>query len=175
MQSKCIEATKGFVLLDNIQNNKLKLLSTEEIKNSDLPDINKEIIFYVAKKNNFQKIPPQREIRKIFGLRECTDLFISLEKKRLLFRVTIPEIVCFYGLDYLGFNRNHFYPPSHLKWLNNYLGMSYASHCAGMPWPERIKPENSTSRTYDRHLIAPLKDEKTGLPCYLPLNFHIPK
>jgi hypothetical protein len=168
MQQESVEETEGIIALRRLQNNDFKLWSREEIESSNLSNKSKEILFYVAKQNSFRKIPSQKEIRQKFKIYDYYSLL--LRKREMLFGVTIPEIVRFYGLDH-NIRCGRFDLPSHLEWLEEYLKeISSGNRGSKLPWHEKIK--SARSPTYNRHLVAILKD-KNELPCYLPLGFHI--
>ena len=170
------EETEGIIALRRLQNNELKARIREEVENSNLPEKPKKIFFYIAKHNSFKATPSSKEIRKKFKIGEkCYELQL-LKDREMAFNITMPEIVKFYGLDYLNFHTKYFSPPPHLSWLKQYLDEFMIVGRGGnrLPWYKRIEPERVRSGFYDRHWIATLKDEN-GLPCYIPLGLHIPK
>lgn len=169
------EDMEGVIALEKLQRGEHKVWTKEEIENSDLPDISKEISYFIARRNTFKEPPSTKEIRSKFKLHaDCNEIYL-LKKRRIIFNVTIPDIIKFYGPDYLGLYHSHNLP-QHLKWLYPYL--NFLSRSTGkkggggvFSWSE--KSEFSRSLRYSRYWIALLELDR--VPCYHPLGLHIPK
>jgi len=171
MQSEIVE-TEGVVALRKLQNSEYKLWSTEEIEKSNLSSVSKEVLYFIAKENVFRNIPQLKEIIKRFKLHRAGSEVYELRNREMVFSITIPEIIVFYGFAYLGLRGGSFHPPPHLGWLGKYLGETRIGRRGGtLSWTEKLK--SARSPRYNRHWIAML--EKDGSPCYLPLGLHIPK
>lgn len=170
--------TKGCAALRKLQNNEFKIWTKEEIRNSNIGDTSKEILFYIAKHNSFRAIPSSMEIKKKFNLPTNHIVFRPICYEEMAFSVTIPEIVRHYGTEYLGKHMSHFSPPDHLKWLKLYLEEPSKDRGKGkggaLSWDEKIRPENVRSTVYPIYWVALLKHENDK-PCYEPLGLHIPK
>jgi len=112
MQAKHLKEAEGVIALRKLQNNGFELWTKEEIENSNLPDKSKQICFYIAKRNSLGEIPSKPEIIKSLKLGNDAYARINvLKDKEIVFDLTIPEIVGFYDLSYLGFRSGRFHPP----------------------------------------------------------------
>ncbi|OGI12463.1 hypothetical protein A3K64_04435 [Candidatus Micrarchaeota archaeon RBG_16_36_9] len=100
----------------------------------------------------------------------------DIKREGMAFSVTVPEIIRFYGIEYLRIRKRSYSPPPHLKWFGFYLHEIINEKRKGdsLSIGKKIKPGSVRASRYNGHWIALTEDER-GLPCYLPLGLHIPK
>jgi hypothetical protein len=122
MQSGSDGETEGIVSLRKLQRNDYKIWSKEEVEDSDLPNMVKEILYFIARENNFKRIPQQRDIRRRFHLPGSDKRIYLLKEREMAFSITLVEICRFYGLKYLGYHHGHFQLPPTLEVAQTILG-----------------------------------------------------
>jgi hypothetical protein len=173
MQSETDKNLEGVISLAKLQLGEYKLWTKDEIAGLDLNDISKLTLYFIAEENNWRRIPSTTCIKKRFHFSgDCTILY-TLRDKRLIFNVTVADIIKFYGVDFLGCRYRRFNPPSRLEWLHQYLDdIKGSGGNGGSVLSLKNKLEFSRSPTYPRHYIALM--EICGKPCYYPLGLHIP-
>lgn len=177
------EETEGAAALRKLQSAELKFLSREELEiifltaglSQERTIKEKEIVNYISRRNNLKTVPSNDEMRKMFSLDSSLKAIYMLRNLGLAFNFTMPEMVGYYELEYLGFRNGFFHPPEHLEWSTRYLSevVSGARGCK-ISWCKRTSPESARSSNYDRYWVSTLKDENS-LPYCFPLGLHIPK
>ena len=140
-----------YPFFDRLQNNDYKLWTFDEIMKEELTNNEKKVAKYIALQNFHNRLPSIPKIFKNFGLNSGGDGYgtiNSLEKKEIVIKFTIPELVEFYNI---GRNPGKFFFPENLEWIKMYTKKMRGGKGSASCWNKKFK--NSRARRINNNTI----------------------
>jgi hypothetical protein len=160
------EIERGQEYLRMHQSGGFKVWTQGEVEDAIPNPVTREISSFISERNELGDSPSKPEITKAFNIRYDGKEIAPLEKLGIIFGVTIPDVMKFFGIRPAHRRTN---VPEQMPWVDKYLreeGFNSGSYT----WKRIMK--NTRSPRYARHYVSNVIGEG-GKPCYLLLGLHI--